>query len=154
MNEKYVKSFVDSAINIIYSMTAIHIYQDGEIVQNSPFPEMQAVAILIGITGQLKGRVIILMNPQTALEIATIMNNEIRDQFDELTISTLTELANIIIGHAITNLNREGLGLDLTPPTLLMGKNIQIKDDKLDSWIVNLNFKDKKIIINLALKDA
>ena len=108
----------------------------------------------MGITGQVTGRVVIDMPQDLGLQIASIMNEEKLKNFDDLTNATLTELANMIVGNAVTNLHRLGYKFDLTPPALFMGDNLRLSDNNIEALIVPLELLNNKIEINVALKEV
>jgi len=93
------------------------------------------------------------MSPETALNIASSMNGERLNTFDELVSATLTELGNMITGNAVTKLHQLGFKFDLTPPALFMGDNLRITDAKIEALVVPLELTEGKIEINVAIKE-
>jgi chemotaxis protein CheX len=57
--------------------------------------------------------------------------------------SAISELANMICGNAMSFFSQEGISLDITPPTLILGKQIEISAVKMRVLsipiILNLN---------------
>jgi chemotaxis protein CheY-P-specific phosphatase CheC len=45
--------------------------------------------------------------------------------------SAISELANMICGNAMSFFSQEGISLDITPPTLIMGQQIEISAVKM-----------------------
>lgn len=85
---------------------------------------LQEVNVQIGITGDLTGHVNFGMNLYTARAIAGIMMMEEVTELDDMAISALSELANMIAGNARTYLNQLAGSSDITPPSVLMGASI------------------------------
>ncbi|MCK4797245.1 MAG: chemotaxis protein CheX [Spirochaetes bacterium] len=152
MRIEYIDPFVESAIHIL-NITVSKEVTKGEITLRTFVTPMLGVALIVGLAGQVSGRVIVNMSKETALAIASIMNNEKMEEFDELTSSTLCELANMITGRAITKLYDLGYKFDITPPAMLTGENLKISDNKLEALIVPLQLPQGKIEINVALKE-
>ena len=152
MRIEYIDPFVESAIHIL-NITVSKEVTKGEITLRTFVTPMLGVALIVGLAGQVSGRVIVNMSKETALAIASIMNNEKMEEFDELTSSTLCELANLITGRAITKLYDLGYKFDITPPAMLTGENLKISDNKLEALIVPLQLPQGKIEINVALKE-
>jgi len=152
MRVEYINPFVDSAIQILSSTVSKDIAR-GQISLRSSITPMLGVVIIVGLAGQVSGRIIIDMDRDTALKIASAMNNEKLSEFDELTTATLTELANMITGKAVTRLHELGFQFDLTPPALFTGEKIQISDNKIEALVVPIELPQGKIEINVGIKE-
>lgn len=152
MRIEYINPFVESAIEVLKKMVTQDVIR-GELSLRNSVSSMLGLALIVGITGQVTGRVVIDMPQDLGLQIASIMNEENLKEFDDLTNATLTELANLIVGKAITNLHQLGYKFDLTPPTLFMGDNLRLSDNKIEALIVPLELLNNKIEINVALKE-
>ena len=153
MRIEYINPFVDSAITILQA-TVTNDVKRGELTLRKNLTPMLGLAILVGLTGQVTGRVILDLSSELGLKIASIMNDEELTDFDELTSATLTELANMIVGSAVTKLHEMGYKFDLTPPALFKGDNLILSDNKIESLIVPLELLESKIEINVALKES
>jgi len=152
MRVEYINPFVDAAIQILSSTVSKDISR-GQISLRSSMTPMMGVVIIVGLAGQVSGRIIIDMDRETALKIASAMNNETLVEFDELTTATLTELANMITGKAVTRLHELGFQFDLTPPALFTGEKIQISDNKIEALVVPIEIPQGKIEINVGIKE-
>ena len=153
MRVEYVNPFVESAIEVLKKTVTQQITR-GELSLRNSITSMLGLALIVGITGQVTGRVVIDMPQDLGLQIASIMNEEKLENFDDLTNATLTELANMIVGNAVTNLHRLGYKFDLTPPALFMGDNLRLSDNKIEALIVPLELLNSKLEINVALKEV
>ena len=93
------------------------------------------------------------MTPDTALRIASAMNQEEFTEFDELGRATITELANLITAQAVTKLHDLGFKFDLTPPALFTGDNMSISSSDIEALIVPMETAQGKVEINVAIRD-
>jgi chemotaxis protein CheX len=153
MRIEYINPFVDSAIEVLKKTVTNEITRGELSLRNSVTP-MMGLALLVGLAGQVTGRVVIDMPQHLGLQIASIMNEENFKDFNDLTNATLTELANMIVGKAVTTLHHLGYKFDLTPPALFMGDNLRLADDKIEALIVPLELLSNKLEINVALKEV
>ena len=153
MRIDYIEPFVESAIEILNSTVSNDI-KKGELALRVNVQPMLGLALLVGLTGEVTGRVIIDMPQILGLKIASIMNEEDFKEFDEMTNATLTELANMIVGNAVTKLHERGYTFDLTPPAIFLGDNMRIADNKIESLVVPLELLESKMEINVALKES
>ncbi len=152
MRVEYINPFVDSAI-IILKETVSDDVKRGQLSLKSSISPMLGVVIIVGLAGQVSGRIIFDMDKTTALKIASKMNDETLTKFDELTSATLTELANMVTGKAVTKLQELGFQFDLTPPALFIGQDLQISDNKVEALVVPLELPQGKIEINVGIKE-
>ncbi|HPO49580.1 MAG TPA: chemotaxis protein CheX [Spirochaetota bacterium] len=152
MRVEYINPFVESAIQILKETVSEDVTR-GQLSLKSAISPMLGVVVIVGLAGQVSGRVIFDMDRDTALKVASKMNDEKLTEFDELTTATLTELANMITGKAVTKLQELGFQFDLTPPALLTGQNLQISDNKVEALVVPLEVPQGKIEINVGIKE-
>jgi len=96
----------------------------------------KGVAVVIGITGGKKGRVLIDMCPDTALELTRKL---IPDSDEELALFTVAEFCNIASGGAATLINNEfrGSALRVAPPSIFAGANFRLFSPKLNSVLLS-----------------
>ena len=98
------------------------------------------------------------MTLDTALKIASKMNNEDLPQFDDLAKATISELANMITAQAVTKLHELGFKFDLTPPALFAGEKMEIAalgnaSENIEALIVPLITEYGKVEINVAIRE-
>ena len=77
------------------------------------------VTALIGITGHLQGNVLYGFSQQTAHAAIDVMLGPGVEKSDELALSALGELANMITGNAATALAANGYPCSISPPVVI-----------------------------------
>jgi chemotaxis protein CheX len=152
MRVEYINPFVEAAVQILKETVSDDVKR-GQLFLKPSLSPMLGVVVIVGLAGQVSGRVIIDMSKETALKIASKMNNEEMKEFDEMVSATLTELANMITGQAVTKLHTLGFQFDLTPPALLTGEKLQVSDNKIEALVVPIEIPQGKIEINVGLRD-
>ena len=78
--------------------------------------------IIIGVTGEMRGQVLIGMTEETACAIASKMCMMEVKTIDDFASSAIGELGNMIMGNAAIVFSSNGVGIDITPPTLSHGE--------------------------------
>src|SRR5881296_4690172 len=78
----------------------------------------KGVAAVIGVSGDIEGRVILDLDTQTAVRVASKFAGTELPESDELVRETVCELANQVTGNAITALNDQGFHFRVHPPVL------------------------------------
>jgi len=115
-------------------------------------PKYDVVTVL-GFTEDMEGNVIYSFTKETALKIvSTMMGGIPYNQLDELALSALGELGNMATGALAINLEKVGVKVDITPPTVITGKEIKVA---VDGIILNLPmnlFDQDDVELNLILK--
>jgi chemotaxis protein CheX len=114
---------------------------------------VMGVAAIVGLAGDVEGRVLFDMDKPTALKIASVMNGEELPNFDDLVKATITELANMITAQAVTKLHDLGFRFDLTPPAIFTGENMEVSDADVEALIVPMETPQGKIEINVAIRE-
>ncbi|MCM3785895.1 chemotaxis protein CheX [Neobacillus mesonae] len=73
--------------------------------------------ILIGMSGQLNGKIVFGIQEEVALRIVSaMMGGFVISEMDEMGQSAISELGNMISGNASTILFNQGIAVDITPP--------------------------------------
>ncbi|MBP3038950.1 chemotaxis protein CheX [Bacillaceae bacterium Marseille-Q3522] len=85
-----------------------------------PFSQ-HAIGVLIGMTGDIRGRIIIDGNETIFGRIGEAMYGMFLA--DEMLQSFAGELGNMIVGKLTTHLSSRGFTIDITPPVILVGQS-------------------------------
>ena len=150
MRYDYVQPFVSSAQEILGQVLSGNIAAGK--VQLSPSPKTgSGVTAIVGVTGEGEGRVLFEMSLQTALAIAAEMNDEPQEELGTLAQDTLSELASMMTGRAISLLNDKGYQLRVSPPTLVAGDNVTISTAELETMTVPLETTHGEVVVNVAM---
>ena len=152
MRVEYINPFVEAAFNILKEVLGSEIIR-GELYLKATSQPVLGVAAIIGLTGDVEGRVLLDMSLETAQAVASKMNNEELADFDELAKATIAELANMITGQAITKLHELGFDFDLSPPSLITGENMVVTDSGVEALIVPLQLPQGNLEINVAVRE-
>ncbi|MDR2211475.1 MAG: chemotaxis protein CheX [Spirochaetaceae bacterium] len=153
MRVEYINPFVEAAFNVLKEVINTEVKR-GDLYLKSTTMSIMGVAALVGLAGDVEGRVLFDMTKETALNIAGAMNNDTFTQLDDLAKATITELANMITAQAVTKLHDLGFKFDLTPPALFSGENMEISNQEVEALIVPMELgTNGKIEINVAIRE-
>jgi len=157
MRVEYINPFVEAAFNVLKEVLGTDVKR-GDLYLKSTTMQIQGVAALVGLAGDVEGRVLFDMTKSTALEVASGMNGEEMKIVDDLVKATITELANMITAQAVTKLHELGFKFDLTPPALFTGDNMEISNNlEVEALIVPMELgpagKLGKIEINVVIRE-
>lgn len=152
MRVEYINPFVESSVSVIREVLQVDVKREQISLKSKAIPVLE-IAVIIGLVGQVEGRVLFDMDKKTALRIVSKMNNEEITEFDELAKATITELGNLITGRAVTKLSEMGYKFDVTPPAIFTGNNMEISDIEIEALIVPIETPIGRIEINVALRE-
>ncbi|MDR0554083.1 MAG: chemotaxis protein CheX [Treponema sp.] len=154
MRVEYINPFVEASFNVLNEVLGSGVKR-GELYLKSSTMSIMGVAAMVGLAGDVEGRVLFDMTKETALAVAGAMNNEEFKEMDELAKATIQELANMITAQAVTKLHDQGFKFDLTPPALFTGENMEVSSNlKVEALIVPMELgHNGKIEVNVAIRE-
>jgi len=150
MRYEYVQPFVASAREILGEVLAGAVEAGKIELSPAPVPS-RGVTAIVGVTGEGEGRVLFDMSRDTALRIAAEMNEEEQETLTRLAQDTLSELASMMTGRAVSVLNDKGHRLRVSPPTLVAGDNVVISNTDLETMVVRLSTEYGEVVVNVAM---
>jgi len=121
----FVNPFVGSAFSVL-QMVIGDSPKRGELAARTKLFKSQPVTIVIGVVGAVHGQVLYGMSQDTARRLSGAMIGQEVLELDELAISALAELGNMITGNAASQLAQAGYVADLAPPAVIQGPEIII----------------------------
>ena len=121
VNVDHINPFLMAATSIMKDACQMDMKIGKPYVKKTEF-QSDSVIIMIGVTGEMRGQVIIALTFEKACEIASkmMMGYPVND-LDDMSMSAISELGNMIMGNAATILSTKGIGIDITPPTVCRG---------------------------------
>ncbi len=156
MRVEYIDPFVESAYNVLKEVLNGDVKR-GELFLKSTAMPVLGVAAIVGLAGDVEGRVVFDMTRETAVNIASAMLEAMEMEpittLNDMGRATINELANMITGQAVTKLHDLGFKFDLTPPAILTGDNMELSDSGVEALIVPMEVPQGKIEINVAIRE-
>lgn len=152
MRVEYINPFVESSVSVLKEVLGLQVKRENVSLKAKAIPILD-IAVIVGLVGQVEGRVIFDLTKKTALNIASKMNEETLSEFDDLAKATITELGNMITGRAVTRLSELGYKFDVTPPAIFSGQNMEISDINIEALVVPIETELGRVEINVALRE-
>lgn len=141
MKVEYINPFIEASLEVINQTTNLRPSIGKLFVKNNSYSS-DGVVILIGLTGKISGNVVLSLSKNLALTIASAMMYGMPvTELDEMSKSAIAELANMILGHSANIFYQNNVSIDITPPTVLTGENIQLTPTKSVTVCIPLNFE-------------
>jgi chemotaxis protein CheX len=116
---KNVTNILNGTIEAVKSLLPFPIELDKPALFTEPFTQHK-IAVLIGMTGDVKGRIIINGDEEVFGSIGEGMFGMRLE--GEMLESFAGELGNMLAGNLSTIIAQNGYEMDITPPTVLVGQ--------------------------------
>ena len=127
MDARYANSFISSATSTVGMFLNVECKKESVEVLRT-LPPGCNMHVFLGLTGDLYGTVILSMTQEASLKLASgMMGGMALPEHNEISYSAIKEILNITSGSSATRLSELGCLVDLTPPTLVVGENVDIQ---------------------------
>ncbi|MCT8139362.1 chemotaxis protein CheC [Anaerobacillus sp. CMMVII] len=123
MNAKHVNAICRATESIFINFFGVEVKPLRPRVEQMAIPSNQ-VSVILGINGQLNGQIICSITEQTAKNIVGVMmGGMIIEQLDEIGWSAIQEFGNWVAGTTATELSKDNVLIDVTPPVINEGSS-------------------------------
>lgn len=144
MNVEYINPFIEASQNVLMTTAGIDAKLGKVYVKNSPY-KSDSVMVMVGLTGKIRGQAVFTMSRVTACSVASSMMCGMPvTELDEISKSAISELTNMILGNTATLLYNKGVGVEITPPSFLMGDNIEVSPTKMKTICIPLQLGENR----------
>ena len=149
-----INPFISAAQSVLRDMAQMST-KTGKPYLKNPEYEGHVISIIVGITGEMRGQVILSLEEPIACQIASAMMMGMPvTELNDMAKSAVSELSNMILGNAATIFSTKGISVDITPPNLVSGSNLSFTVSDSKTICVPLNDDEDNTIIelNIAIK--
>ena len=152
MNMELIQPFINS-LDAVISETMGYSARVADVTMQQGSYQRSGIAVLVVLTGDIEGRIILDMDMAAATQAATDLAGIAGDATDDTAREIICELTNMVIGNSVTQLNDRGYKFKVHPPELFM---IDVGPrGVLNEEIVLLRFELPKgaVYLNIAVHD-
>lgn len=138
MRLEYINPFAEAAFETLgnYLKDDIRI---SDVTLREGVTEISGLAVVIGISGQASGNVLLDMSEDVACKVGSAMNGEECVNVGPPVINAIKELANMVSAIAVTKISKIGYDLNVSPPVVVQGHQITYQAFKNESLLVRLD---------------
>ncbi len=112
----------------------------------------KGVAAMVGLTGDIEGRIILDLEPQTAVRVASHYAGANLPESDSLIKETIFELANQVVGNAVSALNDQGFHFRVHPPILVTSPEGDKTSEDVEALMICFETSLGNVFMNVALR--
>ena len=151
MDAKLINPFVDAFTTVMPMLgfpepTRTKLYAASDRVKS------HGVSMLVGFTKQIRGNVVYNMSEDTAKFIASqMMMGMPVESFVEMGQSAICELRNMLTAHTGAYLRGVGVDVDISTPSLSVGKDFDVKISDGQYLVVEMNLSGQMVDLAIAV---
>ncbi len=112
----------------------------------------KGVAGMVQLSGDIEGRIIVDLDPKTAVRVASHYAGTELPESDTLIKETIFELANQVVGNAISALNDQGFHFRVHPPVLVTSAEGDKTSEDVEALMICFETSLGNVFMNVALR--
>ena len=124
----------------------------GDVSMEEETYRRKGVAAVVSISGDIEGRVIFDFDPPTAVRVASRLAGEEVTESEETVRETVCELANQVIGNAVTALNDQGFRFKIHPPEVLTAEQGSGNTEDTEALVLCFDTPNGSVFMNIAMR--
>jgi chemotaxis protein CheX len=151
MKMELIQPFINAA-DAVLSETLASPVSVSDISMEEEAYQRHATAAMVEITGDIEGRVIFDIEDEVALKVAAIISGCAVERDPDLLRETAAELANLVIGNAVTSLNDQGFHFKVHPPAEHTDQHGFRGTEDMEALVMNFSSPAGSVFMNVAMR--
>ena len=151
MKMELIQPFINSADAVLAESMQCETHI-GDVSMEEETYRRKGVAALIEIAGDIEGRIILDTDTSTAMEIARHLAGGEIETSDDLVRETVCELANMVIGNAVTALNDQGFRFKIAPPAVHTAEQGLSGSEETEALVMCFETAKGSVFMNIAMR--
>ncbi|HEU5231771.1 MAG TPA: chemotaxis protein CheX [Terriglobales bacterium] len=151
MKMELIQPFINSADAVLAESLQCET-RIGDVSMEEETYRRKGVAAQIEIAGDIEGRIILDTDSQTAMHLAKHLAGGEVQPSDELVRETVCELANMVIGNAITSLNDQGFRFKISPPEVHTAEQGLSGSEETEALVMCFETQKGSVYMNIAMR--
>ncbi|MGZ4819397.1 MAG: chemotaxis protein CheX [Terriglobales bacterium] len=112
----------------------------------------RGLAAVVTITGDIEGRIVFDLDRDMAVRVASALAGDGLCDADNFVSETICELANQVIGNAITSLNDQGFHFRIQPPEVHTAEEGLAGSEDTEALVMCFDTPGGSVFMNIALR--
>ncbi len=151
MKMELIQPFINAA-DAVLSQGLQVTTKVGNLLMEEEAYRRKGVAGMVALTGDIEGRIILDLEPQTAVRVASHYAGAALPESDALIKETIYELANQVVGNAVSALNDQGFHFRVHPPILLTSAEGDKTSEDVEALMICFETSLGNVFMNVALR--
>lgn len=155
MKMELIQPFINAA-DAVLAQTLHCPTRIGDVSMEEEAYRRKGVASMVTINGDIEGRIIFDIDPKTAAKVASTLAGSgleaNKEASDEVARETVCELANMVIGSAITTLNDQGFHFKIQPPVVHLAETGEKSNEDEEALVMCFDTANGNVFMNISLR--
>jgi chemotaxis protein CheX len=151
MRMELIQPFINAADAVLADSLACST-SIGHLSMEEEAYRRHGVAALIALSGDIEGRIVFDVDPETAMSVASRIAGEELPSSEQVMRETVCELANQVIGNAVTSLNDQGFHFRVHPPEVHTSEHGDKSSEDTEALVMCIETSSGKVFMNVALR--
>ena len=151
MRMELIQPFINAA-DAVLSQTLQCPTRIGDVAMEEEAYRRKGMAATVVIQGDIEGRVIFDIEAPTATKVASALAGSELHENDELVRETVSELANLVIGNAVTTLNDQGFRFKINPPQVHNAEQGMKSTEDTEALVMAFDTPAGCVYMNIAMR--
>ncbi|MDQ1387242.1 MAG: chemotaxis protein CheX [Acidobacteriaceae bacterium] len=151
MKMELIQPFINAA-DAVLSQGLSGTTKVGNLSMEEDAYRRKGVAGMVTLSGDIEGRIILDLEPRTAVRVASHYAGANLPESDGLIKETIFELANQVVGNAVCALNDQGFHFRVHPPLLLTASEGDKSSEDVEALMICFETSLGNVFMNVALR--
>jgi len=151
MKMELIQPFINSADAVLAESLQCET-RTGDLSMEEEAYRRKGVAAIVEINGDIEGRIILDTDSKTAIKVAAHLAGAEVNPSDELVRETVCELANMVIGNAVTSLNDQGFHFKISPPQVHASEQGLKGNEETEALVMCFDTRKGSVFMNIAMQ--
>jgi chemotaxis protein CheX len=151
MKMELIQPFINAA-DAVLAETLQCTTRIGDVSMDEEAYRRKGVASLVMIKGDIEGRIIFDMAQPTAAKVATFLAGSPMPESEDVARETVCELANMVIGSAVTTLNDQGFQFKISPPQIHESAVGEKSTEDQEALVMCFDTDNGNVFMNIAMR--
>lgn len=155
MKMELIQPFINAA-DAVLAQTLHCPTRIGDVSMEQEAYRRKGVASLVTFNGDIEGRIIFDIDQRTAAKVASTLTGSAMEAnmeaSDEVARETVCELANMVIGSAVTALNDQGFHFKIFPPVVHAEDLGEKSSEDQEALVMCFDTNSGNVFMNIAMR--
>ena len=151
MKLELIQPFINAADAVLAQSLACNTRVSAVSMEKEVY-RRRGVAAIVTMKGDIEGRIVFDLDSDTAARVASAMAGSPLPACDGMVRETICELANQVIGNAITSLNDQGFHFRIQPPQVHTADLGLGSSEDTEALVMCFDTPSGSVYMNIALR--
>ena len=151
MKMELIQPFINAA-DAVLGQTMHCRTSVGEVLMAEQVYQRCGIAAHIAFTGDIEGRIVLDLAPSTAAYLASSLSGTEIAAGDDMAKEAVLELANLVIGNAVTTLNNQGFNFKVLPPEVYLSTQGLPASADTEALLMSFETCAGAVFMNIAMR--